>query len=109
VKNGYLVCALALGAALFCRALPVDAAAGDSPGDQAFMKNCSVCHPKGENIINPAKTLHRKALAANGIRKPADIVAKIRNPGPGMTKFDEKTIPDATATAIAEYVLKTFK
>jgi len=33
----------------------------------------------------------------------------MRNPGPGMTKFDEKTIPEETAKAIAEYILETFR
>jgi cytochrome c6 len=32
----------------------------------------------------------------------------MRKPGPGMTPFDEKTIPDRTARAIAEYILETF-
>jgi cytochrome c6 len=109
MNNGYLVCTLMIGVALFCRAVPVQAAAEASPGEQAFVKNCSVCHPKGGNIINPAKPLNQKALTANGIRKPTDIVGKMRNPGPGMTQFDEKTIPDETAKGIAEYILKTFK
>ena len=73
------------------------------------MKNCAVCHANGGNIINPAKPINKKALEANGIAKPADIVGKMRNPGPGMTRFDEKTIPDKEAKAIAEYILKTFK
>lgn len=80
-----------------------------TPGEQAFQKNCTVCHKDGGNIINPAKTLHKKDLEANGITKPSDVIAKMRNPGPGMTKFDPKTIPDKTARAIADYVLKTFK
>jgi cytochrome c6 len=33
----------------------------------------------------------------------------MRNPGPGMNKFDEKTIPDKEAKMIADYILKTFK
>jgi cytochrome c6 len=33
----------------------------------------------------------------------------MRNPGPGMTTFDEKTIPDKQAKEIAEYILKSFK
>ena len=109
MSNGYLVCALMLAVALFCRAVPVEAAAEASPGEQAFVKDCAVCHPKGGNIINTAKPLNQKALASNGIRKPADIVGKMRNPGPAMTRFDEKAIPDGTARAIAEYILKTFK
>ena len=110
MRNGYLVCTVILAVALFCRAVPVEAAAEASPGEQAFVKNCAVCHPKGGgNIINPAKTLDKKVLTANGIREPADIVGKMRYPGPAMTRFDEKAIPDGTAKAIAEYILKTFK
>jgi len=33
----------------------------------------------------------------------------MRSPGPGMTKFDAKTIPDKEAKAIADYILRTFK
>jgi len=74
-----------------------------------FKEHCAVCHPDGGNIVNPAKTLHKKDLDANLITKPADIIAKMRNPGPGMTQFDKQTIPDNEAQAIAAYILKTFK
>jgi len=53
--------------------------------------------------------LNKKALAANGIKSEKDIVGKMRNPGPGMTKFDAKAVPDKEATAIAKYILTTFK
>jgi cytochrome c6 len=108
MRNGYLVCTVMLAAALFCSASPVEAAEASS-GEQAFARNCASCHPKGGNIINPAKTLDKKVLTANSIREPADIVGKMRNPGPAMTRFDEKAIPDGTAKAIAEYILKTFE
>jgi cytochrome c6 len=78
-------------------------------GEALFKKHCAVCHPDGGNIINPKKPLHAAALASANITKPADIVKIMRNPGPGMTKFDATTIADADATAIAEYVLKAFK
>lgn len=74
-----------------------------------FEKHCAVCHPAGGNIVNQAKPLGKAALAKDGIKSWKDIVAKIRNPGPGMTKFDKKGMPDKEAKAIAEYVLKTFK
>ncbi len=93
---------------LFCLYIPAQAAKA-SPGEEAFVKNCAVCHVNGGNTINPAKPINKKALEAKGIRKPADIVRQMRNPGPGMTRFDEKTIPDKEAKAIAEYILKTFK
>ena len=74
-----------------------------------FEEHCSACHPKGGNIIKADKTLSKKVLAANGIKTEKDIIAKMRNPGPGMTKFDEKAIPQVEAKAIANYILKTFK
>lgn len=79
------------------------------PGESLFKEHCEICHPGGGNIINPSFTLHKKELAAHGITKPEDIINKMRNPGPGMTRFDEKTIPDADAKKIAEYILGTFK
>ena len=100
--------AAALFACLFYFHIPVQAAKV-SPGEQAFVKNCAVCHANGGNIINPAKPINKKALETQGMKKPADIVGKMRNHGPGMTRFDEKTIPDKEARAIAEYILKTFK
>jgi len=74
-----------------------------------FEKHCAVCHPAGGNVINKAKPLNKEALTKNGVKSWKDIVAKMRNPGPGMTKFDKKEISDKEARAIAEYVLKTFK
>ncbi|HMK55506.1 MAG TPA: c-type cytochrome [Dissulfurispiraceae bacterium] len=78
-------------------------------GEAEFKKHCAVCHLDGGNVINPAKTLHAKDLKANGVKKASDVVAKMRNPGPGMTKFDKETVPDKEAKAIAAYVMKTFK
>jgi cytochrome c6 len=78
-------------------------------GEMLFMENCSPCHPDGGNIINPAFTLHQKDREEHGVKKAKDIVGKMRNPGPGMTKFDKKTISDKDAKAIADYIMKTFK
>ena len=106
MKRMTFVFAAALFFVLFSNTLPVYAA---SEGEMAFNANCAVCHADGGNIIRPEKNLHKGSLAKNGIKTPADIVKNMRNPGPAMTKFDEKTIPDKTAKAIAEYILKTFK
>ena len=78
-------------------------------GEELFKKNCAVCHPNGGNNDKPEYTLHAGALAKHKITTAAGIVEKMRNPGPGMTKFDASTIPDKDATAIADYVLKSFK
>ena len=74
-----------------------------------FQKHCAVCHPDGSNVINKAKPLTKEARTANGIKTWKDIVAKMRNPGPGMTKFDKKEVSDKEAKAIAEYIIKTYK
>ena len=78
-------------------------------GETEFKEHCAICHPDGSNVVTPEKSLLKKDLDANGIRKPADIIKKMRNPGPGMTKFDKKTVSDKEARAIADYILKTFK
>jgi len=74
-----------------------------------FEKHCASCHPNGGNIVNASKTIGKMALEANGIKGAKDIMAKMRNPGPGMTRFEKKEISDREAKAIAEYILKTFK
>ncbi|MBU5612235.1 c-type cytochrome [Geomonas azotofigens] len=78
-------------------------------GAQLFKERCAPCHPNGGNVINPKKTLHGGVLADNGVTTPAGIVARMRNPGPGMTRFDEGTIPDADARLIADYILATYR
>jgi cytochrome c6 len=78
-------------------------------GAKEFKEHCAVCHPDGGNIVNPKKTLKKASLAANGIKDWKAVVKNMRNPGPGMTKFDAKSISDKEARAIAEYILKTYK
>jgi cytochrome c6 len=73
-----------------------------------FKEHCALCHPDGGNIVNPKKTLHKKDREANNIKSKDDIVNLMRKPGPGMTTFDVKSIPDKDAKEIAEYIIKTF-
>jgi cytochrome c6 len=101
-----------LAAAFLFLAITGGWAKGDvkkSKGEALFQENCSPCHPDGGNIINPAFTLHEKDRHAHGVKTAKDIIGKMRNPGPGMTKFDKKTVSDKDAKAIAEYIMKTFK
>jgi cytochrome c6 len=78
-------------------------------GRKEFAKHCAVCHPDGGNVVNAQKSLKVKTLSANGVKSAKDIIGKIRNPGPGMTRFDEKTISNKEAAAIAEYIMKAFR
>jgi cytochrome c6 len=78
-------------------------------GAKEFQEHCAACHTGGGNIVNAKMTLHKKDREAPGVKTVRDIIHKMRNPGPGMTKFDKKTISDKEAKAIAEYIIKEFK
>jgi len=108
MKRIFMACMVTVFIGFLFHGIQAGAAAKSSVGEKAFVKHCAVCHPNGGNIINTAKPLYKKALEANGFKTPDDIVRNMRNPGPAMTRFDEITIPDKEARAIAEYVLKTF-
>jgi len=86
--------------------------AGSAPasgrGEALFRQFCANCHPDGGNVSDPTRNLHRSTLRANGINKPEDIIRIMRNPVSRMLRFDEKTLPDEDAKAIAGYVLETF-
>jgi len=90
----------------------------EKTGEALFKVNCASCHPQGGNILNPKKTLSRKDREANNIISAADIINKMRNPGPvpthpqewaGMKMFDKDKISDDEAQKIAEYILTTFE
>ena len=81
----------------------------ESAGAKLFQQHCAACHPNGGNIIKPALTLHKKDMDAHGVKTAGDIVGKMRNPGPGMTRFDAKTISDTDAKEIAEHIQNSFK
>ena len=109
MKKALVVSILSCSLMLFGAIGYAEKAAKGKSGEELFKQYCAVCHPDGGNIINPEHTLHKKHIQAHKITKPGDIIKKMRNPDPGMTKFDTKTIPDKDAQKIAEYILKTFK
>lgn len=77
-------------------------------GEELFKQRCSACHANGGNIINPQKALFKTNREANKVNTAEAIIDKMRNPGPGMSKFDANFLPDSDAKGIAEYILKTF-
>jgi cytochrome c6 len=91
--------------------LPVNAVAAVKTiiGEAEFKEYCASCHAAGGNIIKADKTLSSKDREKHGIKTAKDIVKIMRKPGEGMTTFDQKTIPDKDAKAIADYIMKTFK
>jgi cytochrome c6 len=83
-------------------------AAAEKSGEALFKEYCAMCHANGGNIINPEKTLSKKDRQANNVDSIKGIVHNIRNPGPGMARYDEETVSNDDAKLIAEYILKTF-
>lgn len=108
MKKNRILPVILLSAGVF--ALSAHAAMqGPSDGKKEFEEHCIACHANGGNIVNPAKTLKKADLDKSGIKSWRDIVAKMRNPGPGMQQFEKKDVSDEEARAIAEYVLTAFK
>jgi cytochrome c6 len=83
-------------------------AAGERWGGELFKELCAMCHAGGGNIINPKKTLSKADREAHGVHTVEDILHIIRNPGPGMARYHETTLPDDRARLIAQYILDTF-
>jgi cytochrome c6 len=96
-------------AAVTLAATTLFAATALASGEDIFKAKCMACHPNGGNIMKKEKSLSGKDLAANKLNTTKAMVKYLRNPGPGMTKFDAKALPDKDAKAVAEYVLKAFK
>ena len=71
-------------------------------GEAIFKAKCASCHPNGGNIIKKDKTL-------KGINDPKKITGKIRKGGGGMPAFDAKSVSDADAKSLADYIMTTFK
>lgn len=82
--------------------------AAGQPAEALYKQHCAACHPDGGNTINPKKTLHAKDMAAYNIKTSDDIVKLMRNPGPGMTKFDQSVLSDDDAKKVADYILATY-
>ena len=107
MKNIFFAAIFAAGMTLVVTGGPA-AAAGQS-GETLFKQHCAGCHPNGGNILTAQKSLSKKDREANNVRTKDDIVKLMRNPGPGMSKFDPKLIPDKDAHTIAGYIINTFK
>ena len=78
-------------------------------GEALFLQHCAMCHPDGGNVFYPHKSLQKGVLAANGITTPEGIVARMRNPGPRMKRFDKSELDDREAGKIAAYILEAFR
>lgn len=80
-----------------------------SRGEELFRQYCAPCHPDGGNVSDPERSLRGSALRSHHITKPHDIVHIMRAPISRMISFDEATLSDKDARAIADYVLYAFR
>ena len=78
-------------------------------GEVLFRQFCFNCHPDGDNVSDPKRTLYGSVLRKKHITKPEDIIKIMRNPISRMIRFDVETISDKDARTIAKYVLNTFR
>lgn len=77
-------------------------------GEGLFKQHCAACHPNGGNTIKPDKPVGKQSMAQHKITTSEEIVKVMRNPGPGMNKFDQSMISDEDAKKIGDYILATF-
>jgi len=77
-------------------------------GEALYKQYCSPCHPDGGNVSDRQRTLRGSALRKRNIATPEAIVNIMRHPISRMIRFDEATISDKDAQAIAEYILANF-
>ena len=99
---------LALSLSAICLWISTPDTVQAANGEELFIQHCNVCHPSGGNIINPQKTLYKGEREVNKVNTEEAIISKMRNPGPGMSKFDGNFLSDSNAKLIAEYILKKF-
>ena len=79
-------------------------------GEKLFEMNCNMCHPKGENIIIPEKTLKVEILEKNGISSLKNLSYLILNGKNGMPGFNDR-LKEKEIEDIANYLIhfKNFK
>jgi cytochrome c6 len=73
-------------------------------GERLFLKNCSVCHPTGKNLILPEKNLKKESLEANGMNSISSILYQVKNGKNGMPAFGDR-LREKEMEKIAQYIL----
>lgn len=90
-----------VASAVFLIASPAMAA---DAGAQVFAANCAACHIGGGNAVNPAKTLKKDDLVANGKDTAEAVVTQVTNGNGGMPAFGGRLTPEQIEN-VAAYVI----
>ncbi|EKV01957.1 cytochrome c, mono- and diheme variants family [Leptolyngbya sp. PCC 7375] len=83
---------------------PPAMAADAGAGAQVFAANCAACHIGGGNAVNPAKTLKKDDLVANGKDTVDAITTQVTNGNAGMPSFGGRLTPEQVEN-VAAYIL----
>jgi mono/diheme cytochrome c family protein len=73
-------------------------------GEILFLQTCSVCHPRGKNLILPEKNLQKESLKANGMNSLNPLIYQIRNGKNGMPGFEDR-FTELEIKEVANYLL----
>ena len=75
-------------------------------GETVFKSNCAACHPGGQNVIMPEKSLEKAALDTylNGGRNEASVIKQVTIGKNAMPKFGGR-LPDEDIANVAAYVI----
>ncbi|MBT9316178.1 cytochrome c6 PetJ [Leptothoe spongobia] len=93
-----------VASAMFLIAPPAMAADAGA-GAQVFSANCAACHIGGGNAVNPAKTLKKDDLTANGKDTPEAVITQVTKGNGGMPAFGGRLTPEQIEN-VAAYVLQ---
>lgn len=89
----------------------IPASAGDvGAGEKIFKTNCAACHPGGQNVIMPEKTLQKEALEqflAGGMSEES-VVRQVSNGKNAMPAFGGR-LPEEEIENVASFVIKSSK
>ncbi len=83
---------------------PALADADLATGAKVFAANCASCHVGGKNVVSPAKTLKKEALAQYAMNSSEAIVTQVTNGKGAMPKFKGR-LTDDQIQSVAAYVL----
>ena len=103
----YKLKVLAVFIAICCVAMSAIAqgnnVASNKLGQKVFEVNCAACHDKGENSVEPTKTLKAAALKENGFNSVADVRKRVETGKGVMPVFSDRLKADEI-DAVAAHV-----
>lgn len=106
MKRIITLCIVAVSAVFMLWTSPALADGDAANGAKLFQANCAACHAGGNNLVNPAKTLKKDVLEANGMFSLDAIKTQVTNGKGAMPAFGAK-LDAQQVEDVATYVLTT--